>query len=120
MSEDNRCSYCGAKKSRYEMKIGWTNCLYCSEECERSAVSSLHASMPGGISARGNRMITENRTVTVSRPDNGECFDREQSQLCGYYYRGIGACRLYRVMLPGFGKYERCRACVEGDLPQNK
>lgn len=38
------CDYC--KKTGY-MKRGWTNSLYCSENCERSSVSDLHGSMPG-------------------------------------------------------------------------
>ena len=28
-------------------KRGWTNCWYCCEQCELSAVSKLHGSMPG-------------------------------------------------------------------------
>jgi len=39
------CSRC--KKIDYGMKTGWTNAYYCSEQCERSAVSDLHGSMPG-------------------------------------------------------------------------
>ena len=39
------CDYCGTE-SNY-CKIGWTNAPYCSEHCERSAVSDLHGNMPG-------------------------------------------------------------------------
>lgn len=38
------CAYCGSKKN---LKRGWTNAYYCSEQCERTAVSALHGSMPG-------------------------------------------------------------------------
>jgi len=39
-----KCRRCG--KEGY-LKVGWTMASYCSELCERSAVSDLHASMPG-------------------------------------------------------------------------
>ena len=42
------CSFCKSETPEYKMKRGWTNALYCSEQCERNAVSNLHASMPGG------------------------------------------------------------------------
>lgn len=42
-----KCAKCGTEKSRYELKQGWTNCLYCSENCERAHVSGVHGSMPG-------------------------------------------------------------------------
>lgn len=44
MSEEP-CNRCGGEG---DMKRGWTNAFYCSEGCERSAVSALHGSMPGG------------------------------------------------------------------------
>ena len=53
MSNDN-CGKCGISKPRYELKQGWTNCMYCSESCERSHVSSVHDSMPGGRVPRAN------------------------------------------------------------------
>jgi len=40
-----RCANCGS--SNKELKRGWTNDWYCSENCERKSVSSLHGSMPG-------------------------------------------------------------------------
>lgn len=39
----NKCVECGEEG----LKRGWTNCWYCSEECERHGVSRLHGSMPG-------------------------------------------------------------------------
>jgi hypothetical protein len=39
-----KCKVCGNNKN---LKQGWTNYFYCSEQCERSGVSRLHASMPG-------------------------------------------------------------------------
>lgn len=39
-----KCAKCGNIKN---LKRGWTNCWYCSEQCERIHVSDLHASMPG-------------------------------------------------------------------------
>lgn len=40
-----KCSYCGNTKE--PLKRGWTNSLYCSENCERAALIQLHSSMPG-------------------------------------------------------------------------
>lgn len=40
-----KCYHCGAVEY---LKRGWTGANYCSEQCERIAVSSLHNSMPGG------------------------------------------------------------------------
>ena len=37
------CTNCGNPG----IKRGWTNCWYCSENCERVSVSALHGSMPG-------------------------------------------------------------------------
>ena len=51
---DEPCQNCRQLKSRSELKQGWTNSLYCSESCERSHVSSVHASMPGGKLPRPN------------------------------------------------------------------
>lgn len=45
MSTARVCERCGKAG---ELKRGWTNAEYCSERCERNAVSSLHNSMPGG------------------------------------------------------------------------
>lgn len=47
----DQCRTCGNEKN---LKRGWTNCLYCSETCERSHVSDVHASMPGGNLPRPN------------------------------------------------------------------
>lgn len=44
------CGYCRSEKRKYEMKQGWTNCYYCSEQCERIHVKQVHDSMPGGRS----------------------------------------------------------------------
>ena len=46
-----KCHNCG--KEAY-LKVGWTQASYCSEICERSSVSALHASMPGagGVPSR--------------------------------------------------------------------
>ena len=44
------CGYCRSIKSKYQMKRGWTNCYYCSEQCERIHVKQVHDSMPGGRS----------------------------------------------------------------------
>ena len=40
-----KCGNCGKESS--DLKRGWTCSLYCSEKCERSSVSRLHATMPG-------------------------------------------------------------------------
>jgi len=42
--EIKECVECGNTKN---LKRGWTNCWYCSEQCERNGVSRLHESMPG-------------------------------------------------------------------------
>jgi len=42
--EIKKCSVCGICKN---LKMGWTNAWYCSENCERRSVTSLHSSMPG-------------------------------------------------------------------------
>lgn len=42
---DKKCAVCGETKG---LKRGWTNCWYCSEECEVKHVSGVHATMPGG------------------------------------------------------------------------
>lgn len=41
---EKKCITCGSTKN---LKRGWTNAWYCSEQCERSSVSKLHGSMPG-------------------------------------------------------------------------
>ena len=41
---EEKCSKCG---NIGPAKRGWTNCWYCSEQCELSHVSELHGSMPG-------------------------------------------------------------------------
>lgn len=41
------CGECGKEDVNRCFRRGWTMALYCSELCERSAVSRLHASMPG-------------------------------------------------------------------------
>lgn len=38
-----QCVECGQEGK----KRGWTNCTYCSEQCERNGVSRLHGNMPG-------------------------------------------------------------------------
>ena len=45
----NKCDGCGRES---DLKLGWNNCSYCSESCERSAISRLHGSMPGGALPR--------------------------------------------------------------------
>ena len=40
---EKKCVECGKEEG---LKRGWTNCWYCSEQCERTGVSRLHASMP--------------------------------------------------------------------------
>jgi hypothetical protein len=37
---------CGECESREGIKCGWSNVWYCSEQCELTAVSNLHRSMP--------------------------------------------------------------------------
>jgi hypothetical protein len=39
------CDQCGGAGP---LKRGWTGAFYCSESCERKAVSRLYNSMPGG------------------------------------------------------------------------
>ena len=39
-----KCTVCGNGKN---LKRGWTNSFYCSEQCERRSVSELHGSMHG-------------------------------------------------------------------------
>lgn len=46
MTHTSECK-CGNTKN---LKRGWTNSLYCSEQCERNSVAALHNSMPGGPS----------------------------------------------------------------------
>ena len=46
--KNRKCAQCGVIKPSCDLKQGWTNCLYCSESCERSHVSDVHGSMPGG------------------------------------------------------------------------
>ena len=40
----SECKVCGSDQN---LKRGWTNSWYCSEDHERSDVSDLHAGMPG-------------------------------------------------------------------------
>ena len=49
----DKCQNCGSAKQH--LKMGWTNCMYCSEECEREHVSAVHGSMPdsGGVPRQG-------------------------------------------------------------------
>ena len=65
MSEE-KCHTCGNVRSSYEMKKGWTNCLYCCEECERKHVSAVHGSMPGGKLPRLN-WVPHHVGVEISR-----------------------------------------------------
>jgi hypothetical protein len=41
----SKCNICGKEG---ELKIGWDNADYCSEDHEVIGVGELHASMPGG------------------------------------------------------------------------
>jgi len=50
VQKGERCGACG--RNDRPMKRGWTNEAFCSEQCERSSVASLHNSMPGGPSPR--------------------------------------------------------------------
>ena len=45
MKGTDKCILCGNDEN---LKRGWTNSWYCSENCERESVSELHGSMPGG------------------------------------------------------------------------
>jgi hypothetical protein len=65
MSNEN-CHNCGALKPRYELKQGWTNCLYCCESCEISHVSDVHGSMPGGALPRRN-WVPHHIGIEISR-----------------------------------------------------
>lgn len=52
-----KCGYCQKAKPKYQMKQGWTNCYYCSEQCERIHVKQVHDSMPGGRAANLPRHV---------------------------------------------------------------
>ena len=63
-----KCVVCGNDEN---LKQGWTNCMYCSETCERQHVSECHGGMPGGKLPRKGWLPG--------------CVDREIShRWCGY------------------------------------
>ena len=45
-----KCAYCEKTKGMrdHHFKRGWSNCWYCSEQCERNGLKRLFESMPGG------------------------------------------------------------------------
>ena len=49
----DKCAECGAIRG---LKIGWNNCLYCSEMCERRGLIRLFESMPGAGPLPGNSL----------------------------------------------------------------
>jgi len=66
MSEE-KCRECGKLKRLSEMKRGWTNALYCSEYCERRAVSDLHGSMPGAGPVPRRNWVPHHIGLEISR-----------------------------------------------------
>lgn len=65
MDERKHCVECGA--INVPLKRGWTNALYCSEECERSSVSRLHASMPRAGEVPRYNWVPYHISVEISR-----------------------------------------------------
>lgn len=61
----DKCNYCG--DSTRELRIGWTNAPYCSEECERTAVSNLHGSMPGAGPVPRTNWVPHHIGLEISR-----------------------------------------------------
>ena len=55
-----------------QLKRGWTGALYCSERCERAAVSSLHNDMPGGPNPYPGWLPHHIFTEIESRWENSE------------------------------------------------
>lgn len=60
---EDYCTQCGNTKN---LQRGWTNCFYCSESCERTHVSSVHESMPGGRLPRPN-WVPHHISIEISR-----------------------------------------------------
>lgn len=59
----NECVKCGETKG---LKIGWTNCHYCSEACETSHVSAVHGSMPGSGKLPRHNWVPHHITREIS------------------------------------------------------
>ena len=64
-----KCAECG---SATNLKRGWTNKWYCSESCERTGVSRLHGSMPGGRLPRPGWLPHQISREISERWDGGE------------------------------------------------
>lgn len=58
------CRQCGAPGP---LKVGWTQAQYCSESCERRAVSYLHGTMPGAGPLPYPGWIPHHISVEISR-----------------------------------------------------
>lgn len=61
---EEKCVKCGGTGN---LKRGWTNCWYCSENCERSHVSAVHESMPGAGPVPGHNWVPHHVSVEISR-----------------------------------------------------
>ena len=61
---DEKCVECGETRN---LKRGWTNCWYCSEQCERHGVSKLHNSMPGAGRLPRPNWVPHHIGVAISR-----------------------------------------------------
>lgn len=59
-----KCRVCGNDQN---LKRGWTNCMYCSEGCERSHVSDVHGSMPGSAPLPRVNWVPHHISVEISR-----------------------------------------------------
>ena len=62
--EKEKCTECGSSEN---LKIGWTNSLYCSENCERVGVSRLHGSMPGAGPVPRVNWVPSHISTEISR-----------------------------------------------------
>jgi hypothetical protein len=60
----DQCVKCGGTKN---LKRGWTNCWYDSENCERSHVSDVHGSMPGTGGLPSHNWVPHDISIEISK-----------------------------------------------------
>ena len=60
----SKCGVCGNTK---DLKYGWTQDQYCSEQCELSAVSRLHGCMPGAGPVPYRNWVPSHIRTEISR-----------------------------------------------------
>jgi len=58
------CTECGSDK---DLKRGWTNSWYCSENCELIGVSGVHGSMPGAGGVPSRNWVPHHTGLEISR-----------------------------------------------------